>query len=127
MTETFAPRTWIDTIAPPVRLFRGAHQYAAALPIVRRSGHDPDEALSIRYGWETNTCIGEFDEFNTAGRWQIRLAPAPFGLYLLWMGSLMPVGRLSPWLWPAVAWLAAQIVLLAAYDPLAGLYEVLKP
>lgn len=125
MTETFAPRTVIDQIAPPVRMFRGALQRGMATLFVRRSGRDPEKEITVRYGWEVNTCIEEIDRFNSVARWQIRFASTPFALYLLWLGAHMPVGRLDPIYWPAVAWLVGQIVLLGAYDPIAGVVAAL--
>lgn len=127
MTETFAPRTVVDHIAPPVRLFRGTLQWVIAATFARRSGYDPNQDLTIRYGWDTDTCIEEIDRFNAVARWQIRFAGLPFALYLFWLGAHMPVGRLDPLFWPAVAWLSGQIALLGVYDPIAGLIEVLRP
>lgn len=127
MKESFDDPTILDTLAWPVRYFRATMQmfWAGGIIATDQSDVDFEETISITFGWGTKTCLDQFDQFNTFGQWVIRFGSLPWAVYLWWLYMHLPVEPGTTVIAQVVHWwILGQIVLLAAYDPLAGLVDL---
>lgn len=115
MRESYERDRWIDKVS----IARECRGFVQGVWFVLATRETPD----VSYGWQTDTCLEQYDQLDAVGRVGARTAPLFVGLALAAFAAHLPLRWPTGWVWLPTAYLIGLWAVFTFYDVVAGFWR----